>query len=58
MHENYIRNRERKLPFKMVLRKTLDHTYAFKFPRYGGVKENLLTESYSTERSAADVFKP
>ena len=40
MHENYIRNREHKLPFKMVLRKTLDLTYAFKFRRYGGVKEN------------------
>lgn len=55
MHENYVRKRERKLPFKMVLRKA-DHG-GLQIPeiRWG---QGELKESYSTERSAADVFKP
>ena len=39
MHENVIRNRKRKIHFKMVLRKARDRTYAFKFPRYVEVGE-------------------
>ena len=57
MHENLSRNRERQIPFKMVLSKALDYAYAFKIPEMCWGREKLK-ESYSTERSDADVFKP